>query len=599
MLVSLMVGCKSDEDDDTPSVTSYAVAIDLGIQHGSVTANPTSATAGTNVVLTATPADGYKLKTLTVKNASGGEIETTPDNSTPPKYKFTMPASNVKVSAEFEAVPTYTITPVLGIQNGSVSADKTSAAEGATVTLTATPATNYEFESFIVKDTSGNAITVTNGKFTMPASNVTISATFKSKLGQPLTLEAIEAGTITVTKAWTTLKYTKNGGALTAYSEGITVAANDIICFYAESSENTWGNNMTISCSSDCYVYGNIMSLVTLESEATAASQWNPEATTLTAEYAFSSLFEGNAHIKTTASKTLYLPATTLTKSCYNGMFDGCTSLTIAPELSATELKEICYNAMFKGCTSLTEAPELPATTLADYCYYNMFRGCTGLTTVPEELLPATTLAEDCYASMFYDCTNLTKGPDLPAATLVTECYKFMFRNCPKLNYIKCLATDISANNCTTDWLREVSASGTFVKAESMTGWTSGNSGIPAGWTVPEPERVFIWVNVPAENKPETVAIAGSFGDDFTMELLNSGWYFEDDTNFKALASDTFMFRDPSNHSKVLCKSNGEQAVFKFGDLWEDGSWKGNPGKVIEDLDLSDTTKYAWTVISQ
>ena len=34
---------------------------------------------------------------------------------------------------------------------------------------------------------------------------------------------------------------------------------------------------------------------------------------------------------------------------------------------------------MFQGCTSLTEAPELPATTLATNCYSYMFYKCTNL----------------------------------------------------------------------------------------------------------------------------------------------------------------------------------------------------------------------------
>ena len=37
---------------------------------------------------------------------------------------------------------------------------------------------------------------------------------------------------------------------------------------------------------------------------------------------------------------------------------------------------------MFEGCTSLTTAPELPATTLASNCYYSMFKGCTNLNTI-------------------------------------------------------------------------------------------------------------------------------------------------------------------------------------------------------------------------
>ena len=34
---------------------------------------------------------------------------------------------------------------------------------------------------------------------------------------------------------------------------------------------------------------------------------------------------------------------------------------------------------MFQGCTSLTRAPELPATTLASNCYRWMFLDCSSL----------------------------------------------------------------------------------------------------------------------------------------------------------------------------------------------------------------------------
>jgi len=59
-----------------------------------------------------------------------------------------------------------------------------------------------------------------------------------------------------------------------------------------------------------------------------------------------------------------------------------------------------------------------------------------------------------------------------------------MFRNCSSLNYIKCLATNISATDCTSIWLEDVSSSGTFVKASSMSSWPTGENGIPSGWTV-------------------------------------------------------------------------------------------------------------------
>ena len=169
----------------------------------------------------------------------------------------------------------------------------------------------------------------------------------------------------------------------------------------------------------------------------------------------------------------------------FKNLFSGCTRLTSAENLSlpATTLAERCYQQMFSGCRSLTTAPELPATTLTEGCYRNMFWNCSGLTTAPE--LPATTLSNYCYAGMFYNCTSLTTAPELPATTLADNCYYSMFASCSGLTSIKCLATDISAYNCTYYWVKDVvSSSGTFTKDASMTSWTSGDSGIPNGWTV-------------------------------------------------------------------------------------------------------------------
>ncbi len=73
---------------------------------------------------------------------------------------------------------TYTITIAQGIEHGTVSADKSSAAQGDTVTLTATPQGGYQFGEWSVTDSDDAAITVTGGAFEMPAKNVTVSATF-------------------------------------------------------------------------------------------------------------------------------------------------------------------------------------------------------------------------------------------------------------------------------------------------------------------------------------------------------------------------------------------------------------------------------------
>lgn len=99
-------------------------------------------------------------------------------------------------------------------------------------------------------------------------------------------------------------------------------------------------------------------------------------------------------------------------------------------------------------------------------------------------VLPATTLTNDCYHHMFYGCSNLTTAPELPATTLAQGCYGEMFGGCSKLNYINCLATDISASNCTSNWVSSVASTGTFVKNPHMNDWTTGDDGIPTGWTV-------------------------------------------------------------------------------------------------------------------
>ena len=195
-------------------------------------------------------------------------------------------------------------------------------------------------------------------------------------------------------------------------------------------------------------------------------------------ESSYISMFSGCTSLITAPE----LPATILSDYCYWHMFQGCRSLTTAPELPATTLTPYCYRDMFNGCSGLTTAPELPATTLADYCYMSMFANCTGLTTAPE--LPATTLAVLCYSSMFYRCRSLTTAPELPATTLVNSCYSSMFEGCSNLNYIKCLATDVSATNCTGRWLYSVASRGTFVKASSMMNWSYDYNGIPDNWTI-------------------------------------------------------------------------------------------------------------------
>jgi hypothetical protein len=119
-----------------------------------------------------------------------------------------------------------------------------------------------------------------------------------------------------------------------------------------------------------------------------------------------------------------------------------------------------------------------------NYAFYNLFYNCTTIKNAKNLILPAAILSYRCYDHMFSGCTNLTSAPELPAAILAEYCYYCMFSSCNKLNYIKMLATDISALNCLKSWVSGVADSGTFVKNKNATWDIVGVSGIPEGWAV-------------------------------------------------------------------------------------------------------------------
>ena len=223
-----------------------------------------------------------------------------------------------------------------------------------------------------------------------------------------------------------------------------------------------------IKCSYSHKVGGNIKSLLNFTDNDVA---YTP--------YCFYELFYNNSTL--IDANELIIPNSKLAEYCLNKMFYGCTSLIQSPSLPATNLASNCYQQMFRNCKSLTTTPILPSTTLEIACYGQMFQGCTSLVNVSS--LPATNLASNCYTGMFRDCTSLVNAPILPAENLVQECYYYMFYNCSSLNNVTSYANDISASNCTYNWLSGVSSTGTFHNLGSAT-YESGSSGIPPGWEV-------------------------------------------------------------------------------------------------------------------
>ena len=176
------VGCGETKFVKNPAATEYSVKVSTD-GNGTAMADKTSAAAGTVVTLTATPKSGYTFK----------EWQVVTSNVTIKDNKFTMPAGNVEVKAIFEKnatpppAPTEYSVKVSTDGNGTAMADKTSAAVGTVVTLTATPKSGYTFKQWQVI-TGG--VTIKDNKFTMPDENVEIKAIFaKNATPPPATTE--------------------------------------------------------------------------------------------------------------------------------------------------------------------------------------------------------------------------------------------------------------------------------------------------------------------------------------------------------------------------------------------------------------------------
>ena len=322
---------------------------------------------------------------------------------------------------------------------------------------------------------SGSNIKTINGQDILGSGDIVISSGDKPYEEQYLTIETLEEN-CTINFEGNDIQYSINDGSWNAFTQDLNLNfQNTGFKIRFKQTGLTPDSSKGIGkfkVSKKFKVYGNIMSLY-------YGDDFIGQTDLTGKDYAFKALFYECANLIN--AENLILPATTLSPYCYYDMFSLCTSLTKTPKLPATTLAQECYRYMFSGCYSLTKAPELPATQLAYSCYSSMFKYCTRLTKAPE--LPATTLAEWCYANMFYECSSLTKAPELPAKTLVEGCYYDMFYTCQNLNYVKCLATDISANNATYLWLTASSSTGTFITADNPPAWSSNSSGIPSGWT--------------------------------------------------------------------------------------------------------------------
>ena len=199
----------------------YSVTVS-SLTGGSITASPSTAFDTEQITLTVEPQEGYILKsgTLTVKDENDSDVSFE-------DFKFTMPASDVTVSAEFEQIEaqTYTITCPQNTttDNGYVSTSPSNTAtEGQTVNVfaygnpgyVATKITVYESGTTV---TPVKIITGSSGSFKMPAHDVTVVATFE-EIETPTTDHSIVlANSIAGGEIWSSANSAKAGETVYIY----------------------------------------------------------------------------------------------------------------------------------------------------------------------------------------------------------------------------------------------------------------------------------------------------------------------------------------------------------------------------------------------
>jgi len=202
--ISIIITCGSMMVETSPLTVGAAPVLYYVSVDGSSTASGAgNYHAGVTVTINAGSLTGYTFAGWTT--ASSGVVFA---NASAVHTTFVMPAADVVVTAIWTADPVYTIT-IEPSAHGCIVADRMSALQGETVTLTITSDAGYELAEIWVF--SNNVISAVahvgnSGKdavVTMPAANITIRAIFHDPVYQDVWETAkkiIEAATFTLTQ---------------------------------------------------------------------------------------------------------------------------------------------------------------------------------------------------------------------------------------------------------------------------------------------------------------------------------------------------------------------------------------------------------------
>ena len=156
------------------TVDIYTLTLSYNETQGTVTASKTTEIEkGNQITVTVNPLEGFEIASVEFRNADGS----TPNNWG--NYTVQFDESDVTCTVTFRQTGLVTYNVGNGIiTGGNVTATPSTAAAGEEITLTLAPQSGYVLETISVTDGTNNIELSEDYKFTMPASNVTVNATF-------------------------------------------------------------------------------------------------------------------------------------------------------------------------------------------------------------------------------------------------------------------------------------------------------------------------------------------------------------------------------------------------------------------------------------
>lgn len=453
--------------------------------------------ANSSVTVTATPNEGhYFIAWVNLATQSIASLAS--------EYTFTL-VEDTELRADFGTYRTVTATPN-NVDYGSTTGSGNQYKYNDSVTVTATAESGYRFVNW----TEDNVEVSTSSSYTfkMNINDVTLVANFEpataniSISANPAGYGSVDAaGSTIIGESYTVMAEANTGYMFVNWTENGTEVSTSANYTFTVTGDRTLVANFENPLEEPFYVEN-----ITNADETLSITKTHNNAPTITIEYSTDKQTWNSLGTTSTSALTRTIePGAKLYLRCNATAWGdtNCGNTITGVSKVGGNIMSLLYGSNFTG-------NETTFPTDSHHTFERIFMNNTSLQSADKLLLPATTMANNCYEGMFWFATALTSTPKIPQCTGANYCFSSMFRetsitsfelpiftkesgqqahcqymfyNCSLLNYIKCLMT--STNFSYSNWLQNVSATGTFVKAAGVK-WPTGNSGIPSGWTVVE-----------------------------------------------------------------------------------------------------------------